>query len=165
MTLFSSELYADIASVEVFDPQGGALGTLDLSNFLELKREGKPDKRVFITNLPVPEDAGDGWYSARVTLRDGSRVAAKDYLVLIPLDRPSGLSPSNGAQIDDLQPVLSWQAVIGAQFYQVYIRDLWEGEKLIHQSALISVPHYQVPADVLRPGGLYSWKVHASAAL
>lgn len=161
MTLFSSERYADIASVEVFDPVGRAVGTLDLTKFLELKRKGKPDKRVFITNLPVPQEAPDGWYSARVTLRDGSQVTAKDYLILIPLDRPSGLLPADGAQIETPRPVLSWKPVNGAKFYEVYIRDLWNGEQLIHQSKLLTEPRYRVPADVLSPGGLYSWKVHA----
>jgi hypothetical protein len=161
MTLFSSERYTEIASVEVFDPDGRPVGALDPTKFRELKRKGKPDKRVFISELAVPQNAPDGWYSARVTLRDGSQVTAKDYLILVPLDRPSGLSPADGAQVETSRPVLSWQPVTGARFYEVYIRDLWDGEKLIHHSKLIAEPRYAVPAGVLKPGGFYSWKVHA----
>jgi hypothetical protein len=161
MTLFSTERFGEVSTVEVFGPDGAPLGALDPERFMRLERPGKPEKRVFIGQIDVPAGARDGWYTARVRLRDGQAVETRDYVVITALPRPADLVPGSGAVIESTPATLSWAPVPGARHYQVYVRDLWEGERLVHQSPLLSEPRYRLPAGVLLPGGHYAWKVHA----
>ena len=46
-------------------------------------------------------------------------------------------------------------------YYQVFIRDVWDESKLIYTSRLLRKTELDVPAGLLEPDGLYSWKIHA----
>ena len=54
-----------------------------------------------------------------------------------------------------------WKPVPGANFYQVFIRDLWNEDKLIYTSELQTRPELVLPPDLLHKGGMYSWIIHA----
>ena len=56
---------------------------------------------------------------------------------------------------------LTWNRVEGAGYYEVFIRDLWDDNRLIYTSKLLNEPRLELPAGLIRPGGLYSWLVHA----
>ena len=85
MPLISTTHYDDIEKVDVFYPDGRQLAELNLSRFRILEPKDAPKKRVFINQLGMPDDAVDGWYSARITLKNGEVHTASDYVVLSKL--------------------------------------------------------------------------------
>jgi hypothetical protein len=161
LTLYSTTKFNDVESVEVFNPDGTALGSLDLSRYRLLKEKNKPLKHVFITHIPVPPGATDGWFSAKITLKDGTRYLAKDKVVHAILPRAISLMPKDHETLATVPTILSWDKVPGARFYRVFIRDAWNDDKLIYKSRLIRTPHMRLPQGLLKLGGLYSWRVHA----
>ena len=161
MALFSTTRYNDLISVEVFTPEGRSLGKLDLKRYRILKRKDKPEKHVFISHFDLPPHASDGWFKARIALKNNSGFTAKDYVVHKIMPRVKGMQPEDGAENIALPDKLHWDTVPGAKYYQVFIRDLWNGDELILDSGLITEPRLALPADLLKPGGLYAWKVHA----
>jgi hypothetical protein len=161
MPLFSTERYSEIQSVEVFTPNGNRLTELDLERYRIMKRDKKPEKRVYIQQLDVPPGAMDGWYSARIRLADGEVFIAKDYVIVHELPQAGGQRPANDEELAEIPARLSWQPVTGANFYQVFIRDLWNEDKLIYSSELLLAPELALPPGLLHRGGLYSWVIHA----
>lgn len=161
LTLFSTTRFDELDSVEVFTPGGASLGSLSKTRFRLMERKQKPDKRVYITHLPIPEQPVDGWHTARVLLRNGTILTARDYVIHELMPRADGLEPSDGGEEIPMPYVLRWKPVPGAKYYQVFIRDLWEGEKVIHTSKLLATPKLLLPTGLLRPGGYYAWRVHA----
>jgi len=160
LTLFSSYQYNDVAKVEVYAPKGQAIGELDLTKYRLIQKKGKPDKRAFISYLSIPEGAGDGWYTATVTMKNGSRYAAKDFVILHKMQRPTNIVPADGAEDIALPQKLTWDPIPGAKFYQVFIKDNWEGVT-IFESELLSKPELVLPKGKLTAGGYYSWRIHA----
>ena len=160
MPLFSTTQGDAIRSIEVLTPDRQSLVQLDLSRYRSITQENKPDKRVFINQIDVPPKAENGWYSARITLDDGRRFTAKDYVVISRLTQAGGQVPADGAEVV-LPDVLRWKPVPGARFYQVFIRDLWDDDRLIHTSKLLGSPALELPPGLLEPGGYYSWIIHA----
>lgn len=160
MALFSTTQFADIQRIEVFAPGGEPLGELDMTRFRLGHKPGEPEKRVFIRNIPA-ENAGDGWYRARVTLRDGSTQEARDYVAIRKLPIATGLKPAHGAENIPVPAELSWNPIPGAAYYQVFIKDMWDGEKVILTSALLKEPRLPLPKGLIQPGGIYSWRIHA----
>jgi hypothetical protein len=161
MPLFSTTRYSEITAIEVRHPDGKRLTALDLGKFMVLKPEGKPEKHVFMTQMDVPDGAADGWYSATIRLADGTQFIAKDFVVIEPLARPSGMNPPDGAEAIAVPEKLTWSAVAPGSYYQVFIRDVWNDGKLIYKSKLLREPQLAVPAGLLKPDGLYSWQIHA----
>lgn len=161
MALFSTTRYGEIGEIEVFDSGNRSLAKLDLNRYRLVLSPGKPEKRVFIANIAVPKDHADGWYSARVTLRSGEKYAARDFVALGRLPRAQNLVPADGAENIALPKELKWDPVPGAKFYQVFIKDLWDGERLIHASAMLDRAQLVLPPGLLQPGGAYAWRVHA----
>ena len=161
MPLFSTVRYDEITDIEVHYPDGTTLTTLPLDKYLTLKRKNNPTKRVFMSEINVPQSAVDGWYTTTVKLADGSEITAKDYVIISPLPRVSDVNPPNGAEDIPVPHKLSWKPVAEGSFYQVFIRDVWNEDRLIYTSKLLDKPELLVPAGVLQPDGLYSWKVHA----
>ncbi|HYQ71123.1 MAG TPA: hypothetical protein VET88_04235, partial [Gammaproteobacteria bacterium] len=82
MALFSTPRYAEIRSVEILTPRGALLTELDLKRFRTLKRDSKPDKRVFIQELDLPADAANGWYRARTRLANGDEFITQDFVIV-----------------------------------------------------------------------------------
>ena len=142
-------------------PDGSALTPLDLRTFKVLKPKGKPEKHVFITQMDVPDGASDGWYSATISLADGTQFIAKDYVVVSRLPRPSATEPPDGAEQIPAPEKLTWSAAGHGGYYQVFIRDVWDESKLIYTSKLLRETELAVPAGLLQPDGLYSWQIHA----
>ncbi len=161
MTLFSTTRFDDIARIEVFRPGGEALGALDINRYRVVKKDGAPEKRVFITSLPAPKGAPDGWYRARITLKNGERHEARDYVMVHTMDMAGDLQPPAGAAGIPVPAELAWSAVPGAAYYQVFIKDLWEDGKIILSSELVTKPRLTLPPGVIKADGSYAWLVHA----
>ena len=161
MSLLSTPRYDEVEQVEVFFPNGSLLTELDLNNYRTIHRKGKPDKRVFMNEVDVPPGAPDGWYSTRVTLKNGKRHIARDYVILSALPQAVGQVPAHEAEVQGVPKQLGWEPVPGAGHYQVFIRDLWNEGKLIFSSKLLDEPVLPLPDGLLEPGGYYSWIVHA----
>ena len=161
MSLLSTPRYGEVEQIEVFFPNGSLLTELDLNNYRTIRRKGKPDKRVFMNEVDVPPGAPDGWYSTRVTLKNGKRHIARDYVILSALPQAAGQVPAHEAEVQGVPKQLSWEPVPGAGHYQVFIRDLWNEGKLIFSSKLLDKPVLPLPDGLLEPGGYYSWIVHA----
>lgn len=161
MILFSTPRYSEVESIAVFRPDGQPLTHLDLSQYRLIQRLGKPEKRVFITQLTLPPDAADGWYSARIMLKNGACYFAKDYVIIYTMARVSRMLPADGANEIAIPAELTWGTVPGARFYQVYIKDAWNDGKLIYTSKLLDVARLVLPVNLIQPGGLYSWRVQA----
>lgn len=160
LVVFSTERFNEVKSVDVLRPNGQLLMSMDLSRHRVIKRKKKPEKRSFIEQLSLPPDVTDGWYSARITLHDGEQYLAKDYIIMYTMAPATGLIPPDGAKNVPVPATLKWDPVPGATHYKVYIQDLWEG-KVIHESKLLTNPHFDLPPDLIKPGGNYSWRVHA----
>lgn len=161
MTLFSTTRYSEIKSIEVRLPDGRKLTNIGLAKYRLVKTKDKPEKHVFMAQTDVPDGAPDGWYSAAVTLADGTQVMARDYVIVSRLPRPSGLTPPNGAEQIPIPEKLTWSPVDQAGWYQVFIVDNWNDGKLIYTSKLLREPVLVLPPGLLQADGLYTWKVHA----
>ncbi|MCK5383770.1 MAG: hypothetical protein KAJ65_08390, partial [Gammaproteobacteria bacterium] len=83
-------------------------------------------------NRTPPADAQDGWYAARITLADGKVHSARDYVIISELDGASGQTPGHEQELPAPPEKLSWKAVPGAAFYQVFIRDQWNENSLVY---------------------------------
>ena len=161
MPLFSTVHYDEITDIEVHYPDGTTLTTLPLDRYMLLERKNKATKRVYMSEIDVPQSAVDGWYTVTVKLTDGTEITAKDYVIIRALPRVSETTPADGAEDIALPVKLSWTPVEDGRFYQVFIRDVWNEDKLVYTSKLLEKPELSVPAGVLEPDGLYSWKVHS----
>lgn len=161
MPLFSTERFSEIERIEIYAPDNSFIAELDLQRFRILKRKGKPEKRVFIRQIDMPDNATDGWYSARVGLSDGTRYQARDYVILSQLPQVLDRFPGNGAVLEQVPAELSWKPVDGAAFYQVFIRDLWNDSRLVYTSKLLQETRLDLPPGLIESGGSYSWVIHA----
>jgi len=161
LALFSTTQFDNVASVEVVSPVGQSLGTLNLERYKVVKKKGKPEKRIFITQIPVPKGAMDGWYLGKVTLRNGRRYEARDRVLIQSMGRASNTRPAHESQNIPVPKELRWDAIPGAKYYQVFIHDLWDDGKLIHTSKFINTPRYILPKGLLQKDGWYAWRVHA----
>ncbi|MGD2138221.1 MAG: hypothetical protein PVF08_08185 [Gammaproteobacteria bacterium] len=162
MPLFSTPRFADIDEIEVSYPDGRRLASLDLSRFRIITNDKqKVEKHAFINQLDVPTGAPEGWYTARIRLKNGEVHEAGDYVVLSRLPRATGQVPADGQEVPAPPGKLAWEPVDGAGFYQVFMRDQWNDDKLIFTSKLLDKPELVLPKGLLEPGGLYTWTIHA----
>ncbi len=160
MPLFSTIHYREITDIKIQRPDGKMLTSLNLKRFKLLKQKNKPEKHVFMRQMDVPEDAVDGWYSATISLANGTQVIAKDYVIISRLPRASDMNPPDGAEQIPIPKKLTWSGTEKG-YYQVFIRDVWNDSKLIYTSKLLNKPELEIPSDLLQPDGLYSWQIHA----
>lgn len=158
--IFSSEKYEKIDSMTVYTPDDKLLINLDKQKFRKLKRKNKPEKRVYILDIDVPDYASTGWYKIDIRADDGTVYSAKDYVVMTKLEKVSEMQPSGEEQEFNMPITLKWQPVPGSQFYQAFVRDAWT-DKLVFRSKLIDTPEVRVPDEKLEAGGYYFWSVHA----
>jgi hypothetical protein len=161
LTLFSTYHFDKLARVEVYDSKGKYIGDIPLTRFRLIEQKGKPEKRAFLTQIPMPADSPEGWYTARAFMKDGSEIIAKDYVVIESMrivDQPLPQDHSEGIAAPGR---LRWNKIPGATYYQVFIRDMWEDGKTILHSKLLDKPELVVPKGLLKPGGWYKWRVHA----
>lgn len=160
MALFSTEQFDDLEKVTVFTPGGTALGALDMEKFRSFKTAAGKHKRAFITYFQVPTENQNGWYRAEISLKDGRKYEARDYVIDATLPMAAGLSPAPDAENVEMPTELRWDPVPGATHYQIYLHDKWL-EQPILTSRILDAPVFKVPPGLLQPGGLYSWSVHA----
>jgi hypothetical protein len=158
--LFSTTHIGEIENMEIYLPDGKLLGELQLWDYMKIKRKGKPEKRVYLNDIDVPEGAGDGWYDIKVTTKEGKTYHARDYVVMTLMPRASGMSPPDGAENIPMPKELSWAPVPGAAYYQVFVREAFEDKRIVY-SKLLKEPRYQFKPGKLKPGGDYVWSVHA----
>jgi len=157
--LFSSTHFEKIDSMKVYAPDDSLLVQLEKSKFIQIKRKGKADKRVYILDLDAPDKVATGWYRIEIKTTDGQDYQARDYVVASRMSRATAMQPS--ADEERVLPVtLKWKPVAGAQYYKVFVRDAWQ-DKLVFTSKLIADAEVQLPDGKLEPGGYYSWAVHA----
>lgn len=160
VALFSTAHYRDLAKIEVIQPDGKPLGLVDLKRYEVLQDEMGRERRAFKTQLTLPRTARDGWYSARVTLKNGEQHAARDYVNIKVLPQARVISPANGKDATAVTE-LRWEPVAGATHYRVFIRDVWQDKKLIYKSDLLTVPRLRLAPGLLQANGSYVWSVHA----
>ena len=160
MSLFSTSQYNDIARIEVYTPGGRKLTDIGMKSFRLVKRKNKPEKRVFITQTPSGDQAEQGWYKARVSMKNGDVFEAADYVVVETMARAGEISPADGGEVP-VPKQLSWKPLKGAKYYQVFIKDLWADEKVILASKLLTEAKIVLPAGLIKPEGWYSWRIHA----
>lgn len=161
MSLFSTAHFSEIEAIEVLMPDGKILGKMDSSKYRSLVQEGMPEKRVYLMQTGVPANAPNDWYSVRITMKDGKKYVARDYVFIATLPIAARINPPHNAENIPLPKELSWSALAGAKYYQVFIKDLWDEERLIHTSGFLDQPRMQLPPGLIKPGGWYSWRVHA----
>jgi hypothetical protein len=161
MPLFSTTRYGEIRSITVRYPDGRVLTRLNLDRYKILHRKGKPEKHVFMQHVDIPPGAANGWYEAEIVLNGGETVKARDYVRIIKMPQPLGMQPPDGAEDIDLPRELTWKAVDGAGFYEVFIHDIWNNDRLIYTSKLLTEPKVVLPANLLQPGGYYRWLINA----
>lgn len=160
LAIFSTYKYKDIKKIEVFGPSGESLVVFNTQRYRTIKKKNKPEKRVFMKHAAIPKSKKHDWYQAHITMANGKKYLAKDYVIIDSLGRPDHLSPAQGAAIP-LPKTLSWQAVPGAQFYKITIWDLWDDGNVIYDSKLLNDTKLTLPQSLIKPEGWYSWRVHA----
>lgn len=161
MALYITEHIEDIKSVIITNANGKKIGELDPARYKIRKHKEKRGQKVIIDQIPIPDDSVDGWFVAEVHLKNGERHVARDMVLHRLLQLVSGNYPPPGAENIPMPRMLHWHDVDGAYWYKVFIRDMWNDEKLIYSSKLLPFPEHELPDGVLEPGGYYSWKVHS----
>lgn len=159
-TLFSTAKFKDIKTMEVFAPNDKKLTDLSLQRFKPIQKKGKPEKRVYMVDMDMPADSKDGWYYIVVKTNDGKEYRARDFLVINRIGRPGGQIPAADAEDVKMPKELKWDAVPGAAYYKVFIRDGFENT-LVLKSKLLREPRLEIKPGLLKPGGYYTWMVHA----
>lgn len=160
MALFSTQHFDEVTKVSVFAPEGKFIGDLELTRFRAFKTESGRAKRAFITHFDLPEKVVDGWYRAVVSLKDGKRFEARDYVVHRVMGRPTGIQPVPGASDVPVSIELRWDSIPGAKYYKVFLRDDWAGTRA-SESGQLTEPRFVPPPGWLQSGGEYVWRIHA----
>jgi len=160
MAVFSTPYWDEVAKVAVFAPDGTFVGDLDLTRFRAFKTESGQTKRAFIAHFDLPDKVVDGWYRAEVSLKDGSRFEARDYLIHHFMPHPTGTRPIPDASDVPASIELRWDPIPGAKYYEVFLRDNWAGTEAT-ASGLLTEPRFVPPQGMLQPGGAYVWRIHA----
>lgn len=161
MALYSTTKFKDIKSVELMNAQGKKFAELNMSKFKIIKAKKKPEKRVFISQVPLVKGFTDGWFSAKITFGDGTVHHAKDFVEHGLVSIASDLWPADKEKVADVPRVLKWSPIKGVSHYRVFIRDKWDENKAIFSSKVLDKPEVVLPKGVLNYGGYYSWRVHA----
>lgn len=159
--LFSTTRFNDVARVELFAPDGHSMGALNLDKFRTWQTAENKEKHAFMRHFDIPATASSGWYSATATMKSGEIVQLRDYVIIATMPQATHLNPPAEAEDIPLPQKLTWAPVPGARYYQVFIKDLWNGGGVSYSSDLLEKPELTVPAGVLEPGGSYRWWVHA----
>jgi len=158
--LFNTDKYQYIDSMSVYTPEDKLLVTLDKTQFKTLKRKYRPDKRIYLVDIDVPEFATTGWYKIDVKTKNGKSFQAKDYVVMSRLERVTEMTPSGVDAEVSLPVTLQWKTVPGAYYFQVCVRDAWSDE-LLYSSNVIETNAIRIPENILDAGGYYYWSVSA----
>jgi hypothetical protein len=159
MLVFSTVRHAEVQRVEVLDAAGRPVGDMDLNRYREHPKQ--KGKRIYITHLPLLEPARDGWFTARIHLKDGGIVTAGDFLVHTIMAYAGDMQPADQSTLASPPRELKWTPPPGSTHWTVTIRDTWDNDALVHATGTLTQPTLTVPDGVLKPGGAYAWQVHA----
>jgi hypothetical protein len=161
-SIFSSTQYQQIRDIQVLSPNGELVVQFNLTQFKTIRRPDKPEKRVYMVDIPVPENSLNGWYTAHIHTVNGHTYVARDRLEIRRMDQVgNGIAPLNDAMLAVPPLELSWTPVTGADHYLVFLRDRWNEDKLIYESPPLTSPHLVLPPAIVKPGGDYYWQVNA----
>ncbi len=161
MTVFSTFKFDEIERLEIYRPDGIPLGEIPLAQYKVIQLDGKPEKHAFISHLEIAGTLPEGWYTAVISMRDGTRVRAMDYVIFEMMQRAKNPLPRDQDEHVPIPGALRWDPVPGAAFYQVTVRDMWNDGKTIFQSDLVEQPQVELPQGLLQPDGWYIWRIHA----
>jgi hypothetical protein len=127
---------------------------------MKKKRDADPEKRAYFQDRAATGDELPGWYTARITLRDGRVIEARDRVELRAPVYSENLRTENRAG----RTALRWDPPPGTVRYKVYVRDSWQDNRIVLESPLLAQPEFEIPAGALGPGDTYTWRVHARDA-
>ncbi|UCB55541.1 MAG: hypothetical protein JSW45_03155, partial [Thiotrichales bacterium] len=127
MVLYSTENHQDIQSVDISGANGKLIGKLDLETYRF--SENEPGTRILISHLPISRDYEDGWFVAKIRMKNGETQTATDLVIHKIMPEISGYQPKDGAEDIPLPDVLTWDDTFGAYWYRVWIRDNWNDRK------------------------------------
>ena len=161
MSLFATTHFNEIKSIDIFFPDGKLLTRLDQNRYKLISKKGTQEKRAFINQTDVAENAPDGWYTAKIHMNNGDIYTSKDYVEIKKLPMVSITQPLNSDLPAPYTNLLSWKPVSKDAFYQVFIRDIWDEEKLVFKSKLSTKTSVTVPDGLMNPGNHYKWVIHA----
>ena len=108
MALYSTAYYDNVESIKIIAPNDVVIGELNLDKYRIIKAKNKAEKHVFITQIPSLATEQDGWFKARVKLRDGTSDAASDFVIHQLLPKATGLQPAGGYEELALSERMSW---------------------------------------------------------
>ena len=111
--------------------------------------------------------SGDGYIWWEVDFSTGlySGWAVENYLELKPPSAPTTTSPGTGSApgpvIDDLTPTLQWNAVSGAGYYALAIREDPPNGPIVCNPQQVYGTSHSVPSGKLKHGHEYRWNMQA----
>lgn len=161
MMIFSTYDYKQIKSVNIYSPDKKLIKSMTLDKYRIVIKKGKPEKHAFINQLDIQKPFQNGWYTAEITMKDGTQHISKDYVIIDEIPIVTQITPTADAESISIPKRLTWTPIKGAAHYQVFIRDLWNDGKLIHKSKLLDTPFLNIPQNLLEADGWYSWMIHA----
>ena len=160
LALFSTYDFNNISNIKIYTPKNTLLGELDLTKYRLISEKNKKEKRVFIKQFEISAKATNGWYYTKVHLKDGNTITAKDYVIIDKLAVTKILTPDITKELKTIPKSFSWEKITGAQHYQAFIYDRWD-TKLIYTSDMSNKTKIDIPANLLKKGGLYTIQIHA----
>lgn len=160
-SVFSSVRFDQLEDIQVYSPHNALLARFNLDHYRIVVKPGMPVKRVYLIDIPLPPNARNGWYTARIRTRDGRTFIAWDRVEIRHLDQAvHNVSPPDESVLTVPPRELSWAPVAGASYYVVFIHDRWDSDRVIYESPKLAEPRLDVPPGILLPGGAYRWRIN-----
>jgi hypothetical protein len=97
-------------------------------------------------------------YSTQYTFPINFSVAASDNL-----DNQNVIlsTPSNNFYTNDTDIILTWQEIIGADYYDLDVLKITEGEETVLQQTNITNTSFNIPSEIFDEDAEYQWKIKA----
>ena len=161
LVLFSTQRFKEIRQIDTYYPDGSVLNRMDLSRYKLIKKKGKPTKRVFVSEIPVDANIAGGWFSAKISMHDGSIHQAGDFVYITAMPLAQNVVPKPRSENIPVPRRFSWDPVPGAKYYKVFVSDLWDDGRIIFDSGLLKTPYVDPPEGLIKKNGWYQWSIHA----
>lgn len=163
VALLTTKQHRDIAEVAVMRPDGVSLGNIDLSRSEPLAGDGDVELRTFKTHIQIPPGSPDGWYMARIRLKNGSEFLARDYVNVRAMP-PVTITTPLGDDTPMQQRKVAWRPLPQTAYYRVIIKDPFQDKKIVYKSDLLTEPQFTIPPGILEKNGAYILRIHARNA-
>ncbi|KHF24536.1 hypothetical protein [Solemya velum gill symbiont] len=157
--VFSTFEFDNLKYVSIENPDGSEITKLDTSSFIEFRSKGRK-KRAFLQDHELADTPKAGWYTAKIHLKDGTVVEAKDYVDPGQLPLAEKIYPEEAQEVT-LPVTIRWKPIEGATHYKLVIRDIWNNRKIAFRTKVITDTEVTVPDGKLEVDGEYEWLVHA----